>query len=96
MLRAGGVRAALKIWRFERDVDPRRAVSVSRSEAEPPALSGHVISDEGDVLRIMVADGAAVTPGSLLYVGRHGLFELDEPFAGGPGAELTLRAWPSR
>jgi hypothetical protein len=90
------VNRALKIWRFERDVDPRRAVSVSRDELEPPVLSGHVVADEGDVIRIVVADGVAVGPGALFYVGRHGLFELDGPFGGKPGAEVTLKAWPSR
>lgn len=71
-------------------------MSISREEREPHALSGHVVADEGDILRMVVADGAALMRGSLLYVSRHGLFELSEPFDGAAGAELTLKAWPSR
>jgi hypothetical protein len=92
--------ALLSAWVLEREAIDLDALAAA-AEADalgPPDLRFRLLSTRGDNLTVQLAQPTIPPPpGALLFVERHGAFELlrREPWPGGR-VLLTMAAWPRR
>lgn len=89
---------SFKVWEYERGGETLRAARlIEAGGLEPPRFEVEMLSRLDEHVTVVIRSGALADPRSILYVEKHGTFEIVsvEPWPES-GRFLTLRPWPAR
>lgn len=89
---------SFKVWEYERGGETLRAARlIEAGGLEPPRFEVEMLSRLDEHVTVVIRSGALADPRSILYVEKHGTFEIVsvEPWPES-GRFLTLRPWPGR